>query len=161
MSNTTKEIQLPVSGRVVTIRRPPVALSSLYLDFQQRYPRPTPPMQEVKIMGKLEWVENLAHPDYPVQVQAWNRLINTLLTNTLLKYGVVTTPDDDDMVQVDTTRAMLGDLVRDLTDQEVFIKYVLIQGEEDLILLGEEIGALSRPTEAQIANHATRFQRSA
>lgn len=162
MNPKTKDIELPISGRVVTIRRPPIAPSSLYIDFQQKHPRPTPPKQEVVMMGKAkEWVENLAHPDYPKQVEAWNQMINSYITNTYLKFGVVTTPDDDDLVQINTVRAMLGDLLRDLTDQEVFIKYVLIQGQEDFEALSRAISEFTAPTEAQIANHAERFQRSA
>lgn len=157
----TKDVVLPISERMVTICRPPIAPSSLYLDFQQKYPRPTPPMQEVKLMGRMEWVENLAHPDYPKQVDAWNSMINAHITNTYLKFGVVTEPNDDDMVQVNQVRAMLGDLLRDLTDQEVFIKYVLIQGQEDFETLSRAIGEMTAPTEAQIANHVQRFQRTA
>lgn len=159
MANTT-EVTLPVSGRTVTIRRPPISSSSLVMDFQVKHPKPRPPMQEVKLMGKVEWVENIAHPDYPRALNEWHAALSVVVTSAMLNFGIVSQPDDDDMVQIDQTRAMLGDLLSEATDQEVFIRYILTNGEEDFEALSEAIGALTRPTEAQITQNTERFRRA-
>lgn len=160
-TTATKEVELPVSGRVVTVRRPPVSITSITLDFRTRQPRPRPPLQEVKIMGKVEWVENLAHPDYPAALQEWHNEMNAVVANAMLNFGVVGEPEDDDLVQIDQIRAMLGGMLANLTDQEVFIKYILIQAHEDFEVLTTAISEMSQPTEAQIADHAARFRRPA
>jgi hypothetical protein len=160
IATTTREVELPVSGRTVTVRRPPVSVASLTLDFRTKYPRPRPPLQEVKIMGKVEWVENLAHPDLPAAVAEWQGQLNALVANAMLNFGVVSEPDDDDMVQVDQIRSMLGTLTSDMTDQEVFIKHVLIQADEDFGALTNAIMEMSVPTEGQIADNAARFRRA-
>lgn len=158
--NKTQTITLPDSGREVEIMRPEISPTMLYIQLQQTYPRPTPPKQEVRIMGKLEWVENIAHPDYAKEVEAWNSKISLVNTDKIITFGVVSEPDDDDLVQVNKIRGMLGNLVTDLTDVEVFIKFVLVKSQEDFRVLSDAIGALTMPTEGQIANHAERFQRA-
>lgn len=159
MANT-KEVTLPVSGRAVTVRRPMISSVALITDYQTKHPMPRPPMQEVKLMGKAEWVENIAHPDYPRARQEWYNERHMWITNVYLNLGVVTQPDDDDAVAVDQTRAMLGDMLSNLTDQEVFIKYVLIQGEEDFTTLSDAILEMLQPTEAQITQNTARFRRA-
>jgi hypothetical protein len=161
IATTTREVELPVSGRTVTIRRPPVSVASLTMNFRAKHPQPRPPLQEVRLLGaKVEWVENLAHPDYPRAVEQWQGQMNALVANAMLNFGVLSEPDDDDMVQVDQVRAMLGNLTSDMTDQEVFIMYVLIQADEDFGALTNAIMEMSVPTEGQIADNARNFRRA-
>ena len=127
----------------------------------KKCPRPTAPKQEVKIMGRMEWVENIAHPNYDREINAWNQRIRTIVTEKLILYAVANEPTDDDMVQVDITRGKMGDLVENLTDIEVFIFFVLIQSQEDFEVLSEAIGELTSPTEAQITDNVQKFQRKA
>lgn len=153
-------IILPDSGREVELQRPDHSSSVVYMMATKKYPRPSPPMQEVKLMGKMEWVENLAHPVFDREITAWNRKIQTIVTEKLILYSVANEPTDDDLVQVNITRGKMGDLVENLTDIEVFIFFVLIKSQEDFEALSEAIGELTSPTEAQIANHKQRFQRA-
>lgn len=110
-------------------------------------------------MGRMEWVENIAHPNYDREINAWNQRIRTIVTEKLILYAVANEPTDDDMVQVDITRGKMGDLVENLTDIEVFIFFVLIQSQEDFEVLSEAIGELTSPTEAQITDNVQKFQR--
>jgi len=112
-------------------------------------------------MGRIEWVENIAHPNYDREIGAWNQRIRTIVTEKLILYAVANEPTEDDLVQVDITRGKMGDLVENLTDIEVFIFFILIQSQDDFEALSTAIGELTSPTEAQIANHAERFQRKA
>ena len=154
-------VTLPDSGRVVTLQRPEHSSSVVYMLATKKYPRPTAPKQEVKIMGRMEWVENIAHPNYDREINAWNQRIRTIVTEKLILYAVANEPTDDDMVQVDITRGKMGDLVENLTDIEVFIFFVLIQSQEDFEVLSEAIGELTSPTEAQITDNVQKFQRKA
>ena len=154
------EITLPVSGRTVQIRRPPVSMASLTLDFRARFPKPRPPLQEVKIMGKSEWVENIAHPDYPRALQEWNNTLNAKLAEAMLRFGVVTEPDEADLEAIARLREALGDLLAGASDRDVFIRHILIESDEDFAVLSDAIAELSMPTEAQIADHTARFRRA-
>lgn len=155
----TKTVVLPGSGREVTIRRPPLSHVSLVIAFQTNNPKPRPPMQEIKIMGRLEWVENLAHPDYAPAVQEWQNGLATMVTAALLNYGVIDEPTDEDRARIEEARLLLGPALRNVSDHEVFIRHVLIQSDEDFNELAAAIRSMSQPTEAQIADHAAGFRR--
>lgn len=152
-------VELPLSGRGVVIQRPPVPSSMLRLDLAQATPRPKPPRQKVRMGGEDVWEENIANPDYQRALIDWNQQLNIEVMALLVNFAVLDTPDEEDMVKVDQIRAMLGNRLKHLTDQEVFVRYVLCQGDRDYQVLAEAVSKLTYATEAQIANHTERFRR--
>lgn len=154
-------ITLPVSGRTVQLRRPPISAVSVVTAYQTRHPKPRPPMQKVTLMGKEEWVENIAHPDYAEALRAWNNDRMTALAEMYLRMGVASEPTEADLKVVGELRGALGGLTEGLSDHEVFIKFVLIQDDEDFEALSGAITELMQPTEAQITQHTDRFRRPA
>lgn len=160
MSETAKtfSITLPVSGEVVTLRRPKQSKSSLALNLRRRYPKPTPPVMEVKVLGKVERYENYSHPDYLKAVAGWNSDMGLKINEMLLKLALVPPPKEELAAAVADTRALFPDVTEGQTDLEVWIDYVLCQDEEDFIALQGAVAQATGATEAQISDAIATFR---
>lgn len=135
--------------------------------LRKEKPAPEPPVNEVDYGdGKITKEPNPADPayqqalteyEYWVSFEAGQRSIRAVI-----EYGVDLDPDQIDMEAVTRVRAMMaviGASIEEMSDREVYIKYVCVGTQEDLNELLEAATRRSQPTEAAIADNVTAFRR--
>ncbi len=72
----TKEFTFPDSGETVYVEF--VSVATLAMKLQRKYPRPSPPVQEVDFgNGVMKKELNYLHPDYELSVSKWNQFVDS------------------------------------------------------------------------------------
>lgn len=151
MSDQIKTVTLPVSGAVVQYRRPRQSRATLALNLKKRFPPPSVPVMEVKVMGKPERTENYANPNYLRAYEAWNAEMGLRVNDMLTKLAIVPPSDEELANSVARTRRLFPDVAEGQTDFELWIDYVICQDDEDFIALTKAISEVMGATEEQIS----------
>ena len=78
-----REFTFPVSGETIFV--PPVSQGAMAMKLGRKYPKPTPPMEEVDYGGGVKKMEyNYSHPDYKEKVAAWEAFIEERATTAVI-----------------------------------------------------------------------------
>lgn len=152
MSESDKWIRL--STGVVLIAKP--ANPFVLLTVMSMHPRPEPPRVFIEVMGRQ--VDNLDDPDYIERVKAWQQKQSAAMLDAMILYGTelrdapkgFPTPDSDEWLK----KYRILNLESDSTDENwrylTWVKFVAIQGMEDLDAIKNVVGKLSGVREADV-----------
>lgn len=154
----------PTSGFTIKIRRlSPFAVNDLQAAIQKEYPRPEPPVNLVDYGdGKQVAEPNTADPHYSERLQAHETFITqeiaTRFTKVLTSRAIECEVDADEVAEIRRDMAAVGVTFDGDSDKEIYVRYVLIQSEQDMDLLRDTVLSRSQPTEAAIADNVTAFR---
>lgn len=155
------------SGITVSIRKlSPFMGEQIGRSLKKEHPAPKPPINEVSYGdGKPVQEENLADPDYLLAMQIYEQEMaheaGQRMMDLVIEAAVVI--DQVDLVEVARIRAVMaaiGAPIEDeMSDREVYIRFVCIGTQDDLEELMAAATRRSQPTEAAIAENVTAFRR--
>ena len=133
----TNEFTFPVSGEKVHVGF--VSVSTLAMKLQRKYPRPSPPLQDVDFGGGVTKKElNYLHPDYAEAVAKWNEFIDVEAMGLALKriFNISLTADQKKDVKA-WKKENVGFYDDDDSDVSLWIEEIACETDEDLTSLIE------------------------
>ena len=139
-----QEITLKDSGITVKIKK---VSPLLYIQLRKQNPPPKPPKQKVTDMnGREAWEENTANPEYLEALAAHEAEQEEKLSALTFKRGVQVEVDHDAVKELrEFWRTEFGkELPED--DFEVYVRYIVIQSNDDFEQLYNAIITKSQPT---------------
>lgn len=143
-----QELKLKDSGITVKIRK---VSPLLFVELRKQNPEPKPPKNKVTDMnGREVWEENRANPDFLEALAAHEEKIETLMSTLVFKRGVEVEVDKAAVDELrEFWRTEFGKEL-DTDDRMVYIRYVVIQSQDDFEMLYNAIIEKSQPTEEDI-----------
>jgi len=135
--------------------------------IRKERPAPKPPLNEVDYGdGKKVSEENTADASYQRALAEYEQWVafeaGQRTIRAVLDYAIALDTDQVDADAVAQARAMMAaigaPLDDDISDRDVYIKYVCLGTQEDLSDLLEAATRRSQPTEAAIAENVTAFR---
>jgi hypothetical protein len=160
------QVQLPVSGAVLTIRRQPLdVMMNLQVRAMEKHTKPVPPkVQEEVSPGQFIERDNLNDDTYQNEMSAyedaWKKTFGDMLLSTLTRICIVN--DDRLKEHLETAREMQAayrDIGMSVPDDIIAfaLQFVIAVSQEDMVALMMEVFGKSLPTESQVALRASMF----
>lgn len=154
-----EENWIRLSTGVVLIAKP--ANPFVLLTVMSMHPRPEPPQVFIENMGRK--VENIDDPDYIKRVKAWEQQQSAAMLDAMILYGTelrdapkgFPKPESDEWL----TKYRILKLESDSANKDwrylTWVKFVAIQGLEDLDVIKSVVGKLSGVQEADVKTAET------
>lgn len=134
----------------------------LAVTLQQKFPSPTPPMEEVDYGdGKKHYEPNPTHPDYLEALKRYDEENEKRMRTLLLKRGVEIEMTDEAKEEVAALRGFMKDefgKTLDEDDKMVYISYIAIGSDKDLEELLSAVMRRSQPTEEVVEQAQEAFK---
>lgn len=167
------EFTFPTSGITVrTHRLGPWTQEDIRKSVRKKFPPPTPPSGKTLVGDDLEIEEtNFADPDYRTRYQAWQtassmraatKLMEIIVEDCIVYDAADIDPEHIAFERRIAQRAASDDPIRqkeilEMTDREIFVRYVCLKSDQDLMALQEHVLGISQPTPEAVQAHIETF----
>jgi hypothetical protein len=146
-------------GNGITVVIKPIA-PFLLNDARKKIAKPKPPVQKIPTYDGTGFIEesNPAHPDYQAALQNYHEELGLFMGEVMMRLGVEAEVDHDAVKQLREQWAKLNIGELDSDDAYCYIRYCLIETQEDFQNLIEAVTSRNNPTEKAVADAIETFQ---
>ena len=133
----------------------------LAVELARKFPKPKPPMKQVKYGDEISLEPNPADPEYLATLEEWQVQQELRTQSMYIRRGVVIELTDAQRKELAELRQFWKDeygMELDKDDKYAYITYIAMEGGEDIGGLLSAIAGVSRPTEEAIEAAVDSFQ---